>query len=105
MIQPIEKYHGKYALLSVGNLIANQGSTRPSTYDGMIASVTFRRTAKGTYKAKKPVVQPTWYDNSEGRVRLVNAGAGPADPAWIETHLDASRARTAEILGGYVARN
>jgi hypothetical protein len=103
VIQPIERYHGKFALLSVGNLIANQGSTRPATYDGMIASITFERTDDGSYRAARPVVEPTWYDNSAGEVRLVNAGTGPADPAWIQSHLDASRARTVEILGKYVA--
>jgi poly-gamma-glutamate synthesis protein (capsule biosynthesis protein) len=66
VIQPIEKYHGKFAFLSVGNLIANQGSTRPSTYDGMIASITFERADDGSYRATRPVVEPTWYDNSAG---------------------------------------
>lgn len=105
VIQPIEKYAGKYALLSVGNLIANQGSAKPATYDGMIASITFERTGSGAFKAKRPVVVPTWYDNSAGEVRLVNRGARPSDPTWIESQLDASRARTVEILGDYVAGN
>jgi poly-gamma-glutamate synthesis protein (capsule biosynthesis protein) len=103
VIQPIEKYRGKYALLSVGNLIANQGTTRPSTYDGMIATITFRRTESGGYVPEKPVVEPTWYDHSEGRVRLVNRGLEPTDPAWVASHLDASRQRTRDVLGDYVA--
>ena len=73
VLQPIERYGDEYALLSVGNLIANQGSERPYTYDGVVATITFDRRADGRYVAEPPVIEPTWYDRDVGRVRLAPA--------------------------------
>ena len=102
VLQPIETFHGKYALLSVGNLVANQGSERPSTYDGVVASVSFARGADGTFVAAAPVVQPTWYDSNAGRVRLVASAL--ADPALVAIHdqLTGSWTRTSAVLAPYV---
>ena len=98
VLQPIETFHGKYALLSVGNLVANQGGDRPLTYDGVVVTIEFTAGADGALRAAAPDVQPTWYDRQAGRVRLVDAAL--ADPALgaIHAELDASRARTAEIV-------
>ncbi len=52
VLQPIERFHGKYALLSVGNLVANQGTERPATYDGVIAEVTFSTTDDGQFRER-----------------------------------------------------
>lgn len=93
VLQPIEQFGDEYALLSVGNLVANQGSSKPYTYDGVVATVTFTVDETGTYRSSPPVVEPTWYDRDAGRVRLVSAGLG--DPS----QLDASATRTESILG------
>jgi poly-gamma-glutamate synthesis protein (capsule biosynthesis protein) len=102
VLQPIEMFHGKYALLSVGNLVANQGSERPSTYDGVVATVSFSRGEGGAFVAAAPEVKPTWYDAQAGRVRLV-AGA-LADPALAGIHdaLTGSWMRTSALMAPYV---
>jgi poly-gamma-glutamate synthesis protein (capsule biosynthesis protein) len=103
VLQPIETFHGKYALLSVGNLVANQGSERPATYDGVVASVAFSRGADGAYVAATPVVQPTWYDSSAGRVRLVASALADPALAGIHDQLMGSWTRTSTVLAPYVA--
>ncbi len=103
VIQPVVAAHGKYALLSVGNLVANQGKDRPSTYDGMVATITFTAGADGRFVAAAPVVHPTWYDRVAGVVRLVQPAL--ADPTLASLHgaLQASLARTSATLGANVA--
>jgi poly-gamma-glutamate synthesis protein (capsule biosynthesis protein) len=105
VLQPIEMIHGKYVLLSVGNLVANQGKDRPSTYDGVIATVTFSMGDDGRFHAAAPVVEPTWYDRHAGRVRLVNAALADPGLAGLHSDLTASLTRTQAILDPYVAAN
>jgi len=102
VLQPIETFHGKYALLSVGNLVANQGRERPSTYDGVIAEVTFSMGDDGRFHASAPVAHPTWYDRDAGRVRLVNTALDDPALAGLQSALAASVTRTAAVLGKYV---
>jgi poly-gamma-glutamate synthesis protein (capsule biosynthesis protein) len=98
VLQPIETFHGKFALLSVGNLVANQGRDRPHTYDGVVVTVEFTAGADGVLRAGAPDVQPTWYDRQAGRVRLVDAALADLQLRAIHADLAASRARTAEIV-------
>ena len=95
VVQPIEVFHGKYALLSVGNLVANQGSERPSTYDGVIVDVTFSLGDDGRYAAAAPMVHPTWYDPVAGVVLV--ASLAPDDPG-----AQASLARTRAVMDPFV---
>jgi poly-gamma-glutamate synthesis protein (capsule biosynthesis protein) len=105
VIQPIEVHHGKYSLLSVGNLVANQGRERPATYDGMVATVTFTRAADGRFvTATAPVVHPTWYDRVAGRVRLVEPALADASLGSVHDALQASLDRTRSVVGPDVAR-
>ena len=103
VLQPIETFHGKYALLSVGNLVANQGREHPSTYDGVIALVTFSQQGDSRYIAAAPVVQPTWYDRDAGRVRLVNLALTDPGLASLRSDLTGSLTRTRAVLDPYVA--
>lgn len=102
VIQPVLEIDGEYALLSVGNLVANQGLAKPHTYDGMVAEITFERPSGGRFVASPPTITPTWYDNAAGRVRHVDAAL--ADPALspLRAELQASRDRTAAIVGRYL---
>ena len=99
VIQPIVEMHRKYALLSVGNLVANQGRERPRTYDGTIVTFTFERDAAGNYVAAAPHADATWYDRDAGRVRLVSTALGTGIPNWLRDSLSDSRDRTAQVLG------
>jgi hypothetical protein len=103
VLQPIEVFHGKYALLSVGNLVANQGREHPSTYDGVIALITFSLQPDGGFLATAPVVQPTWYDRDAGRVRLVNLALADPELGSLQPDLSASLTRTKALLDPYVA--
>jgi poly-gamma-glutamate synthesis protein (capsule biosynthesis protein) len=102
VLQPIATYHHKYALLSLGNIIANQGKKRPTTYDGAIATITFTRAADGTYRSSTPSVQATWYDSASGRVWLVSPALADPQRASIRSSLRASLARTRSVMGAYV---
>jgi poly-gamma-glutamate synthesis protein (capsule biosynthesis protein) len=99
VLQPIEVFHEKYALLSLGNLVANQGSEKPRTYDGMIVTVAFHRGIGGGLVAAAPFVHPTWYDSAAGRVRLIETAL--ADPSLGRIHdaLRASFERTRAVVG------
>jgi poly-gamma-glutamate synthesis protein (capsule biosynthesis protein) len=103
VLQPIETFHGKYALLSVGNLVANQGRKRPYTYDGVIAEITFTTGADGRLTAGPPVAYPTWYDRDAGRVRLVSAALDDPSAIGVHSGLTDSLTRTAGVLGAHVA--
>jgi poly-gamma-glutamate synthesis protein (capsule biosynthesis protein) len=103
VIQPIQTFHGKYSLLSVGNLVANQGKERPATYDGMVATITFTRGADGRFAAVVgPIIHPTWYDRVAGTVRLVQPSL--TDPMLGSLHgaLQSSLDRTRAVLGANV---
>jgi poly-gamma-glutamate synthesis protein (capsule biosynthesis protein) len=102
VLQPIATFHHKYVLMSLGNLVANQGKKRPTTYDGAIATITFTRGANGSYHASAPKVQATWYDAANGRVRLVSSALADPRLAAISSSLRASLARTRSVMGGYV---
>lgn len=95
VLQPIEVFHGKYALLSVGNLVANQGSERPSTYDGVIVDVTFSQGDDGRFVAAAPMVHPTWYDAAAGVVLVASLAADR--PGAL-----ASLARTRAVMDPFV---
>ncbi len=103
VIQPVAEFDGEYALLSVGNLVANQGAEKPYTYDGMVASVTFHRDTDGTFRADPPVISPTWYDRSVGVVRFVDTALDDPSLAHLHADLQASRDRTAAIVGPYIS--
>ncbi len=103
VLQPIERFRDEYALLSVGNLVANQGREHPSTYDGVIATVTFTMGDDGRFRASAPVVEPTWYDRDAGRVRLVRAALVDPTLGALQSELVASLARTRDVLGPFVA--
>jgi hypothetical protein len=102
VLQPIEHFGDEYALLSVGNLIANQGWKRPATYDGVVATIELTRGADGRFRAAPPVVEPTWYDASVGRVRLVRTALADPTLASIHPELSAGAERTRSIIGPYV---
>lgn len=103
VVQPVEAYDGKYALLSVGNLVANQGASKPLTYDGVVVTVTFARQADGRFVAAPPEAQATWYDRDAGRVRLVGPALAAGGADWLMASLSDSRSRTAQIIGPLAA--
>ena len=103
VIQPVFEVDGEYALLSTGNLVANQGTDKPSTYDGMIATLTFERGADGQLRAAPPVILPTWYDGAAGVVRSVDDSLDDPGLADLHDSLQASRDRIAAIVGPYLA--
>lgn len=103
VLQPVVQFGDEYALLSVGNLVANQGSDKPHTYDGVVATVAFSLGEDGRFHAAPPVVRPTWYDRDAGRVRLVDDALADPGLAAIHGQLEASAERTRAIMAPYVA--
>jgi poly-gamma-glutamate synthesis protein (capsule biosynthesis protein) len=99
VLQPIEVFHEKYAVLSLGNLVANQGSDQPRTYDGMIVTVSFSPGPGGRMVAAAPVVHPTWYDAAAGRVRLIEVAMSDPSLGSVHDALRASLERTRSVVG------
>lgn len=102
VVQPIESMHGKYALLSVGNLVANQGRERPATYDGVVVTTRFTRHGD-RWRADPPQVQPTWYDRDAGRVRLVSTALADPQLTALYDQLSESLRRTEAVVGPFLA--
>jgi len=102
VLQPVLESNQKFALLSLGNLVANQGSDHPDTYDGVVAAVTFTVADDGTVHSAAPVVRPTWYDAPAGRVRLLPVAVADAALASKRPAFEASWARTTAVMGPFV---
>jgi poly-gamma-glutamate synthesis protein (capsule biosynthesis protein) len=102
VLQPILASNGKFALLSLGNVVSNQGAEHPDTYDGAVAAVTFTVAADGTVHSAAPVVRPTWYDAAAGRVRLLPVAVADDALASERSLFEASWARTTAVMGPFV---
>ena len=102
VLQPVAQSNGKFALLSLGNLVSDQGVNHPESCDGVVAAVTLTVRADGVVHSAAPVIRPTWYDASAGRVRLLPS-ALEAPPSDEERQVfEASWARTAAVMGPFV---
>lgn len=102
VLQPIEQVQGTWVAYGLGNLLANQGSKRPATYDGGLLRVTFTEGPDGRFAASRPVLVPTWVDARDLTIR--RAIEARADPALAAVHgaLAASLARTTAVIGSHV---
>lgn len=108
VLQPIEQVNGRWVVFGLGNALSNM-PTRPSwtasTQDGAIVTLALNERADGRFEVARPVVHPTWVDRTAGFViRPVQDGlADPTAPAGTRAALSASLARTAAVLGPYLA--
>ena len=108
VLQPIEQVNGHWVVYGTSNLISNlpggDASFPPASQDGAIVTLSVSRAADGSFVTARPVVHPTWVDHDGYVVRPVLEDlADPATPSSVRAELQASLARTREVLGPYVA--
>lgn len=107
VLQPIEQINDTWVMYGLGNILSNLPTSSiwpASSQDGAVATIDFTVAKNGDVRASTPVVHPTWVDRDTGwLVRpVVTELADPATPAGTRPQLEASLARTREVLGPYI---
>jgi len=82
VIQPVTKVNGKWVVYGMGNLIAQQPTSMPRTYEGLTVRFTFTGTPGGRYTVSKASYIGTYFTNGDPIrvypvVTSLAAGAGP----------------------------
>jgi len=82
VIQPVTKVNGKWVVYGMGNLIAQQPTSMPRTYEGLTMRFTFTGTVGGRYTVSKASYIGTYFTNGDPIrvypvVTSLAAGAGP----------------------------
>ena len=107
VVQPIEQVNGRWVVFGLGNILSNLPTSDrwpAATQDAMVVTLTVELAADGPVSVGQPVAHPTWVDREAGWVvRLVadQLTTGDLDPTR-RAELEASRARTAAIVGPYL---
>jgi poly-gamma-glutamate synthesis protein (capsule biosynthesis protein) len=101
VVQPVTKVNGKWVVYGMGNLVAQQVTTQPRTYEGMTMRFTFTGTAGGRYAVTKAEYIGTLITNGDPIrvypvVSSLAAGTGPT--ARLQTARTAIAA-SANLLG------
>ena len=108
VVQPIEQVHGVWVVFGLGNVLSNLPTSSmwpAASQDAMVVTTTLTVAADGAVTFERPVVHPTWVDKDAGWiVRLVDRElARPDLTPGRRARLDASRLRTAAVVGPYLA--
>jgi poly-gamma-glutamate capsule biosynthesis protein CapA/YwtB (metallophosphatase superfamily) len=104
VVQPFQKINGKWVAYGMGNQIANQSFSKPTT-DGVMPRFTFTETSPGTFTVTKAEAIPT-FDYLSGTAELIDlptAMAGHPSSARMAEY-KASWARTAKVVDSMGAR-
>ncbi|MEV5572391.1 CapA family protein [Spirillospora sp. NPDC052269] len=59
VVQPFERFNGKWVAYGMGNQVANPSANTESTHEGLVARFTFSRDARGRWRAQ-PSFVPTF---------------------------------------------
>lgn len=92
VVQPITKVHGTWVVYGMGNLVAQQEVSRPSTYEGIAVRFTFGEQPDGGFEvARAEYVPLAWNGYGAGgpiRIRRVvdSLAAGRGDRALLLAH-------------------
>ncbi len=108
VVQPIEQINGVWVLFGLGNILSNLPTSDrwpAASQDAMVVTLSMTVDGSGAVTVERPVAHPTWVDKQSGwLVRDVEADLAGADPSAGErTELERSRARTAAVVGDFVA--
>ena len=104
VLQPIEQVNGTWVAFGLGNLLSSMttASWPPQVQDGAIVVFTVTERAHG-FTTSPPVVHPTFVDRRPYVIRPVLEDlADPTTPAAVVPELEASLARTRDVLGEFV---
>ena len=97
VVQPIEVVEGTYVVWGLGNQLSNQ--TQTPRRDGLTVVATARPGWDGRWRVSGIEAVPTWVDLGTFRIiPVARTLADPATPAGLRADLEASQARTTEIV-------
>ena len=90
VVEPIERVEGTWVVYGLGNMVAEQETSIPDTYRGVIAHVVFVRRPDGTYRVERPTYTPTVITDPHtyGATRVLDATAllrSPDVPASLRS--------------------
>lgn len=108
VLQPIEQVNGTWVLFGLGNVLSNLPTSDrwpAASQDAAIVTVAAVVDERGRVTVERPVAHPTWVDRDAGWiVRLVDVELARDDlGAGQRGRLEASRSRTAAVLGDHLA--
>jgi hypothetical protein len=80
VVQPITRVNGKWVVYGMGNMIAQQETSRPETYEGISVRFAFRERREGGFEVSRAVYVPTaWSTYSPARpIRITREVPGVA---------------------------
>jgi len=107
VLQPIEEVNGTWVVFGLGNVLSNLPTSDrwpAASQDAAIVTVALTVADDGAVAVERPVATPTWVDRDAGWiVRLVDRELARSDlSAGQRGRLEASRARTAAVLGDFL---
>ncbi len=80
VVQPITRVNGKWVVYGLGNMIAQQETSRPYTYEGISVRFRFRERARGGFEVVDAAYVPTaWNAYAAGHPIRITRDV-PADP-------------------------
>lgn len=107
VVQPIEQVNGTWVAFGLGNLLSNMPgnpSWPASTQDGVVVEFRVHVDGAGAVFVERPVAHPTWVSKYEGWLVLpvLEALDDPATPAGFIGPMEASLARTRQVIGDFI---
>ena len=99
VVEPVAKVAGKWVVYGLGNLVAEQETTIPDTYRGVIAHVVLVRRGDGTYRAERPSYRPTVITDPKtyGATRVFDATTLLGRPGIPPSYDDLAHASLASV--------
>jgi poly-gamma-glutamate synthesis protein (capsule biosynthesis protein) len=91
VVQPFERFNGKWVVYGMGNEIARQSDAYPSRHEGVMPRFTLTELASGRWVVTKVEAIATWIDVTP-RIRIVDLATAIANPATPAARRDAYRA-------------
>ena len=90
VVQPITRVNGTWVVYGMGNLVAQQETSRPSTYEGIAVRFTFREQTDGGFEVARAEYVPLAWN--------VYGAAGPIRIRRVVDSLAAGRGERASLL-------
>jgi len=106
VVEPVDKVAGTWVVYGLGNLVAEQETSRPDTYRGVIADVDFVQRPDGSYHAERPSYRPTLITDPKiyGATRVLDAAtvlSEPSTPPYLRHLASASIASARSVQPGH----
>ena len=109
VLQPIAQVNGIWVLFGLGNVLSNLPTDErwpAKSQDAVIATINMTITSSGQVTVDRPSVYPTWVDKDRGWIirSILDDLDDPSVSPNTKAALEASRQRTATVLGDFFAK-